>query len=42
MKVSSIMQFLSFEMLEKMLYKMATLNLGNLKEEFIMLTVFHA
>ncbi len=35
------MQFLSFETLEKMLWTMKTLNLNNLKEEFIMLTVFH-
>lgn len=40
-KVSSILQYLSFESMESMLYTMKTLNLGKLKKEFLMLTAFH-
>jgi hypothetical protein len=40
-KVSSIVQYLSFETLETMLMTMKTLNLGRLKKEFLMLTAFH-
>jgi hypothetical protein len=40
--VSSILQYLSFETLESMLYQMKSLNLSKFKQEFLMLTVFHA
>lgn len=40
-KVSSILQYMSFETVETMLYQMKTLNLGRLKKEFLMLTAFH-
>lgn len=40
-KVSSILQYLSFESMETMLYTMKTMNLGKLKKEFLMLTAFH-
>lgn len=39
--MSSILQYLSFETVESMLYQMKTLKLNKLKEEFLMLTVFH-
>lgn len=39
--MSSILQYLSFETLEGMLYQMKTLNLGKVKKEFLMLTAFH-
>jgi hypothetical protein len=32
---------LSFETIEAMLYSMKTLNLTKLKDEFLMLTIFH-
>ena len=41
-KISSILQFLSFETMEQMLYSMKSLNLTKFKTEFIMLTIFHA
>lgn len=41
-KLSSILQYLSFETMEAMLYQMKTLNLKKLQGEFIMLTQFHA
>ena len=41
-KVSSILQYLSFETVETMLYQMKSLNLAKFKLEFVMLTVFHA
>lgn len=41
-KVSSILQYLSFETIEAMLYQMKSLNLAKFKTEFVMLTVFHA
>ena len=40
-KVSSIIQYLSFESMETMLYTMKTMNMGKLKKEFLMLTAFH-
>lgn len=40
-KVSSILQYLSFETMETMLFQMKTLNLARLKKEFLMLTAFH-
>jgi len=41
-KVSSILQYLSFETIETMLYQMKSLNLGKIRQEFVMLTIFHA
>lgn len=40
-KVSSILQYLSFETMETMLYTMKSLNLGKVRKEFLMLTAFH-
>ena len=42
MKISSILQYLSFETMEQMLFSMKTLNLARFKTEFLMLTMFHA
>lgn len=39
--VSNILQFLSFESMEKMLYQMKTLNIAQFQNEFLMLTQFH-
>jgi len=41
-KISSILQYLSFETMESMLYSMKSLNLAKFQSEFIMLTMFHA
>ena len=41
-KLSSIVQYLSFETMEQMLYKMKTLNIKKLQTEFLMLTLHHA
>ena len=41
-KISSILQYLSFETMEQMLFSMKTLNLAKLQKEFLMLTMFHA
>jgi hypothetical protein len=40
-KVSSILQYLSFETIETMLYSMKSLNIGKLKKEFLTITAFH-
>lgn len=40
-KVSSILQYLSFETIEAMLYSMKTLKFEKIRNEFIMLTLFH-
>lgn len=42
LKISSILQYLSFETMEQMLYSMKSLNLAKFQTEFIMLTMFHA
>jgi len=39
--ISNILQFLSFESMEKMLYQMKTLNIAQFQNEFLMLTQFH-
>ena len=36
-----MLSYLSFEIVEDMLYKMKTLNLTKIQKEFIMLTIFH-
>jgi len=41
-EISSILQYLSFETMESMLYQMKSLNLKKLQTEFCMLTMFHA
>lgn len=41
-KISSILQYLSFETMESMLYSMKSLNLAKFQTEFLMLTMFHA
>ena len=40
-KVSQILQYLSFESIEKMLYEMSTFKLGKIQNEFLMLTQYH-
>lgn len=40
--MSSILQYLSFETIESMLYQMKSLNLKQFQTEFLMLTIFHA
>ena len=40
-RVSNILQYLSFEFLEKMLIEMKTLRLERLENEFLTLTQFH-
>lgn len=40
-KISNILQYLSFESIEKMIYQMKTLNMKKLQKEFLMLTDFH-
>jgi hypothetical protein len=39
--ISNILQYLSFETIEKMLYQMKTLNMKKLQTEFLTLTDFH-
>lgn len=39
--LSGILQFLSFETLEAMVAKMGALNIAQVQEEFLMLTLFH-
>ena len=41
-QISSILQYLSFETMESMLYSMKSLNLPKFQTEFLMLTTFHA
>lgn len=41
-QLSSILQYLSFETMERMLYSMSSFNLTKYKTEFHMLTMFHA
>lgn len=40
-QISSILQYLSFETIENMLYQMKTLQLAKIQTEFIMLTMYH-
>mmetsp|Transcript_13072 Transcript_13072/g.22054 ORF Transcript_13072/g.22054 Transcript_13072/m.22054 type:complete len:152 (-) Transcript_13072:23-478(-) len=40
-RLSNMLQYLSFEFVENMLYKMKTLNLKGLHHEFLFLTEFH-
>lgn len=42
MKLSSILQYLSFETIESMLYSMKSLNFAKFQTEFLMMTMFHA
>ena len=37
-----MLQYLSFETMESMLFSMKSLNLGKLQREFLMMTMFHA
>jgi len=41
-KVSSILQYLSFETVESMLLSMKTLNIKQFQTEFLVLTMFHS
>jgi len=41
-KVSSILQYLSFESIEKMLYSIKSLDFARIQKEFVVLTVFHS
>jgi hypothetical protein len=41
-QISSILQYLSFETMEQMLYQMKTLNIKKLQKEFLLLTDFHS
>ena len=41
-KLSSVLQYVSFEVVEKMLYSMKSLDLKKFQREFLMLTMFHA
>ena len=40
-KISAMLQYLSFEAIEKMLIEMKTLRLDRVEDEFYMLTQFH-
>ena len=40
-RISNMLQYLSFETIEKMLYEMKTLKVSKLQNEFLMLTHFH-
>ena len=42
MSISSMLQYLSFETIESMLYSMKSLNIKKFQTEFLMLTLFHA
>ncbi len=41
-RISNILQYISFEIIEKMLNEMKTLKLYKIQKEFLMLTQFHS